>query len=81
VPRNGFRVSSAALIGGGKGGSAVWSIADGRAHRVSVTAFSDDGEIALLTSDVLHVGDHVVIDGAASLEEGQRVIERGEATH
>jgi multidrug efflux pump subunit AcrA (membrane-fusion protein) len=48
IPSVGLRVPSAALIGGGKNGTAVWRIVDGSAHRVSVKLLSDDGETALV---------------------------------
>jgi RND family efflux transporter MFP subunit len=74
APSDALVVPSAAVVE--VGGAAVWSIAGGVAHRVPVSVISDDGATALVRSPALRSGSHVATVGAASLEEGQRVIER-----
>jgi multidrug efflux pump subunit AcrA (membrane-fusion protein) len=65
-------VPSVAIVGGAS--PAVWIDRDGSAHRIDVTVVSDDGQ----TADVrgaLRAGMHVVVDGAANLEEGDAIVE------
>jgi RND family efflux transporter MFP subunit len=74
APRDALVVPSSAIVE--TGGAAVWSLADGVAHRVPVIVIADDGTTALVRAPALRDGSRVAIVGAASLEEGQRVTER-----
>ncbi|MEA2688676.1 MAG: hypothetical protein QOD51_1283, partial [Candidatus Eremiobacteraeota bacterium] len=69
----GVDVPSAAVIGSGNG-AAVWTGVNGTAHRVAVRGVSDDGTNALVTGDLPRRA-RVVVDGAATLEEGQSITE------
>lgn len=66
-------VPSAAVVGSGNG-SAVWSDVNGTAHRVMVRVLGDDGTNATVSGD-LDRRARVVVDGAATLEEGQTIAE------
>jgi RND family efflux transporter MFP subunit len=67
-------VPSAAIVGSGDA-AAVWADVNGTAHRVLVTIVHDDGTTARITADDLNAKSRVVVDGAASLEEGQPIAE------
>lgn len=69
----GFHVPSAAIVGSGSD-SAVWTDVNGTAHRVSVRIASDDGTTATVTGDLSRKA-RVIIDGAATLQEGQPIVE------
>jgi RND family efflux transporter MFP subunit len=75
VPRTatGVQVPSSAVTGSGRG-SAVWTDVNGTAHRVSVRILSDDGTNATVTGE-LDRRARVVVEGAATLEEGQNIVE------
>lgn len=72
--RDSMQVPSSALVGAGAE-TAVWTNANGTAHRVPVKVVSDDGMFATvsgqLTSDA-----QVIVEGAPTLEEGQAVVEQ-----
>jgi len=68
-------VPSAAIVGS-RDNAAVWTGVNGTAHRIPVTVVRDDGTMASVTADDLNRKSKVVIDGAASLEEGQPIAER-----
>lgn len=70
-PNNTFSIPSASIVGGQS--SAVWIDADGIAHRVPVSVFSDDGTTAQVRGNELRNGMRVVVAGAQSLEEGQPI--------
>lgn len=65
-----FSVPSAALIGGAS--PSIWIDRSGSAHRIPVTVLSDDGVNASVRG-ALHTGMHVIVEGAANLEEGDAV--------
>jgi RND family efflux transporter MFP subunit len=67
----GVQVPSSALVGSGTD-AAVWTNVNGTAHRVPVHVIADDGSDATVTGD-LDRRAHVVLDGAATLEEGQAI--------
>jgi RND family efflux transporter MFP subunit len=69
----GVQVPSAAVIGSGSS-SAVWTDVNGTAHRVPVRVLADDGTSATIAGDLTR-GARVVVDGAATLEEGQIITE------
>lgn len=69
----GVQVPSAAVVGSG-GNAAVWTDVNGTAHRVAVRVIADDGTNAAVTGD-LDRRARVVTDGAATLEEGQNIVE------
>lgn len=69
-----FSVPSGAIVGGAA--AAVWTDANGAAHRVAVNVISDDGTTAQVTGD-LNRGTRVVVTGAENLEEGQAIAESG----
>jgi RND family efflux transporter MFP subunit len=69
----GVEVPSSAVVGSGND-SAVWTDVNGTAHRVTVRVVSDDGSHATVTGD-LGRRARVVVDGAATLEEGQSITE------
>ena len=64
-------VPSASIVGGET--SAVWTDADGLAHRVPVNVLSDDGTTAQVRGAGLRPGIRVVVTGAQGLEEGQPI--------
>jgi RND family efflux transporter MFP subunit len=68
-----IEVPSSAVAGSG-GNAAVWTDVNGTAHRVAVHVVSDDGVNATVTGD-LGRRARVVVDGAATLEEGQNITE------
>jgi HlyD family secretion protein len=70
----GLQIPSAAIVGGGDD-AAVWADVNGTAHRVPVTLISDDGTAATVTAHGLEVATKVVLQGASTLEEGQRIVE------
>jgi len=70
----GAQVPSMALVGSGTD-AAVWTDVNGTAHRVLVRVVSDDGTTATVTGD-LDRRARVVVDGAATLQEGQSITER-----
>ncbi|WP_150304080.1 efflux RND transporter periplasmic adaptor subunit [Pseudomonas saliphila] len=55
------------------GGLAVFRVNDGQASRVAVEVESVRGELAMLGSDTLTVGDHVVYAGLTRLADNDRV--------
>jgi RND family efflux transporter MFP subunit len=69
----GVQVPSSAVIGSGNA-AAVWTDVNGTAHRVAVRMIVDDGTSATITGDIAR-GARVVVDGAATLEEGQTIAE------
>ncbi|HEV2641961.1 MAG TPA: efflux RND transporter periplasmic adaptor subunit, partial [Candidatus Elarobacter sp.] len=69
----GVEVPSSAVAGSGSN-SAVWTDVNGTAHRVAVRVVADDGTNATVTGD-LGRRARVVVDGAATLEEGQSITE------
>jgi RND family efflux transporter MFP subunit len=69
----GVQVPSSAVAGSGSD-SVVWTDVNGTAHRVVVRVVSDDGTNATVTGD-LGRRARVVVDGAATLEEGQSITE------
>jgi RND family efflux transporter MFP subunit len=69
----GAQVPASGLAGSG-GAVAVWTAVNGTAHRVPVSVISSDGTTATVTGE-LGRGARVVVDGAASLEEGQSIVE------
>jgi multidrug efflux pump subunit AcrA (membrane-fusion protein) len=69
----GILVPSASVVGSGSA-AAVWTDVNGTAHRVAVRVLSNDGTNATVTGD-LDRRAHVVVDGAATLEEGQSITE------
>jgi RND family efflux transporter MFP subunit len=69
----GVQVPSSAVIGSGSA-SAVWTDVNGTAHRVTVRVLADDGTKATISGDLAR-GSRLVIDGAATLEEGQIITE------
>jgi len=69
----GVQVPSSAVIGSGSA-SAVWTDVNGTAHRVAVRVLADDGTSATIAG-ALARGARVVVDGAATLEEGQTIAE------
>ena len=71
---SGISVPSAAIVGGGSN-AGVWTDLAGSAHRVPVTILRDDGTTAVVRAR-LNNGDRVVVDGAATLEEGQSIAEQ-----
>jgi RND family efflux transporter MFP subunit len=70
----GVQVPSSAVVGAGAD-AAVWTDVNGTAHRVPVHLIADDGSDATVTGD-LDRRAHVVLDGAATLEEGQAIVEQ-----
>jgi RND family efflux transporter MFP subunit len=66
-------VRSTAIVGSGTD-AAVWTDVNGTAHRVPVRVVSDDGTTAAVTGD-LDRRARVVVDGAATLQEGQSITE------
>ncbi len=66
-------VPSAAIIGSGSD-AAVWTDVNGTAHRVPVRVRSDDGSSATVSGD-LDRKARVVVEGAATLQEGQTITE------
>ena len=70
----GVQVPSAAIVSGGAD-AAVWIDVSGNAHRVPVRVLSDDGTTARVRG-ALKDGDRVVVDGAATLEDGQTITEQ-----
>ena len=70
---SGTQVPSGAIVGSGAD-AAVWIDVNGTAHRVPVRVVSDDGTTAAVTGD-LDRRARVVVDGAATLEEGQSITE------
>ena len=66
-------VPSSAVVGSGSG-SAVWTDVNATAHRVAVRVLADDGTNATVTGD-LDRRARVVVEGAATLEEGQNITE------
>lgn len=75
VPRTagGVQVPSAAVVGSGSA-AAVWTNVNETAHRVAVRVISDDGTNAIVTGEIDRRA-RVVVDGAATLEEGQSITE------
>jgi RND family efflux transporter MFP subunit len=69
----GIGVPSSAVVGSANN-AAVWTDVNGTAHRVMVRVVSDDGANATVTGD-LGRRARVVVDGAATLEEGQNITE------
>jgi len=69
----GVQVPSSAVIGSGSG-AAVWTDVNGTAHRVTVRVLADDGTNVTIAGDLAR-GARVVVDGAATLEEGQTIAE------
>lgn len=69
----GIQVPSAAIVGSGPD-AAVWTDVNGTAHRVPLRIVSDDGTTATVTGD-LDRRARVVVDGAATLQEGQSIAE------
>jgi len=69
----GIEVPSSALAGSGDN-AAVWTGVNGTAHRVAVRVIADDGTNATVTGD-LDRRARVVVDGAATLAEGQNITE------
>jgi RND family efflux transporter MFP subunit len=69
----GVQVPSAAVVGSG-GAAAVWTDVNGTAHRVPVRVLADDGRNATVAGDFGRLA-RVVVDGAATLEEGQSIAE------
>lgn len=69
--RGSLRVPSASIVGAGEN-AAVWTIVDGKAHRVPVKVAADDGTVASVEGNLAR-GSRVAITGASTLEEGQRV--------
>jgi multidrug efflux pump subunit AcrA (membrane-fusion protein) len=70
----GVQVPSSAVVGSGRD-AAVWTDVNGTAHRVPVHVIADDGSDATVLGD-LERRAHVVLDGAATLEEGQAIAEQ-----
>lgn len=70
----GAQVPSSAVVGSGAD-AAVWTEVNGTAHRVPVHVIADDGSDAVVTGD-LNRPARVVLDGAATLEEGQAIAEQ-----
>lgn len=68
-----MQVPSSALAGSGSA-TAVWTEVNGTAHRVAVRVLSDGGTNAIVTGD-LGRRARVVVDGVATLEEGQNIVE------
>ena len=66
-------VPSTAVVGSGSD-AAVWADVNGTAHRVAIRVRSDDGTTASVTGD-LDRKTRVVVDGAATLQEGQNITE------
>jgi len=73
VARAGLHVPSVAIIGSGSE-AAVWTDVNGTAHRIPVRIAADDGTTATVTGDLLR-NARVVVDGAATLQEGQAIAE------
>ncbi len=73
---NAFSVPSTAVVGGAN--TAIWIDVAGTAHRVPVTVLSDDGVTAEVTG-AISSGTRAVVVGASALEEGQAIVEAGEA--
>jgi RND family efflux transporter MFP subunit len=69
----GVGVPSTAIVGSGSE-AAVWTSVNGTAHRIPVHLVSDDGSTATVRGD-LDRKARVVIDGAATLQEGQSITE------
>jgi len=69
----GIEVPSPAVTGSGSN-AAVWTDVNGTAHRVAVRVIFDDGTNATVAGD-LGRRARVVVDGAATLEEGQSITE------
>jgi RND family efflux transporter MFP subunit len=69
----GIQVPSTAIVGSGAD-AAVWTSVNGAAHRVPIRIVSDDGTTATVTGD-LDRRARVVVDGAATLQEGQSIVE------
>ena len=65
----GVEVPSAAIIGGGNS-AAVWTSIKNVAHRVPVRVLADNGSFAMVSGD-LQPGTEIVVDGAATLQDGQ----------
>lgn len=70
----GVEVPSSAVVGSGAD-AAVWTDVNGTAHRVPIHVIADDGSEATVTGD-LNRRARVVLDGAATLEEGQAIAEQ-----
>jgi multidrug efflux system membrane fusion protein len=69
----GIQVPSAAIVGSGAD-TAVWTDVNRTAHRVAVRIVTDDGTTATVSGD-LDRRARVVVDGAATLQEGQPITE------
>jgi RND family efflux transporter MFP subunit len=69
-----LQVPSSALVGAGTN-TAVWTNANGIAHRIAVKVISDDGTFASV-SGRLAADARVVTEGAHTLEEGQAISEQ-----
>lgn len=69
--KGGMNVPSAAVVGSGDD-AAIWTDSGGGAHRVPVHVLSDDGTTATVAGN-LQRGQRVVVEGAATLEEGQSI--------
>lgn len=69
----GVAVPSIAIVGSGSE-AAVWTSVNATAHRVPVHVVHDDGSTATVTGD-LDRKARVVVDGAATLQEGQSITE------
>jgi multidrug efflux pump subunit AcrA (membrane-fusion protein) len=67
----GVNVPSAAIVGSGDD-AAIWTDSGGNAHRVPVRVLGDDGTTATVAGN-LPRGNRVVLEGAATLEEGQPI--------
>lgn len=70
----GVEVPSSAVVGSGTD-AAVWTDVNGTAHRVPIHVIADDGSEATVSGD-LNRRTRVVLDGAATLEEGQAIAEQ-----
>jgi multidrug efflux pump subunit AcrA (membrane-fusion protein) len=70
----GVDVPSAAVIGGGDS-AAVWTSVKNIAHRVPVRVLADNGTYATVSGD-LRRGTQIVVDGAATLQDGQTLVGR-----
>jgi len=69
----GVAVPSIAIVGSGSE-AAVWTSVNATAHRVPVHVVHDDGSTSTVTGD-LDRKARVVVDGAATLQEGQSITE------
>ena len=70
----GLEVPSAAVIGGGDS-AAVWTSIKNVAHRVPVRVLADNGTYATVSGD-LRRGTQIVVDGAATLQDGEALTGR-----